>query len=508
MKKFCPVVALFLTFALLFSSCEKTNPGDDINEPDTKTSGIYRIDLEMDESDFKELLSNPTADIEKPTHVEIINKAGETIIDQDAGIKIFGGSSRGLQQKSFKIIARKDGYFEDAEEKEGTGYFNYPLFEDRIIKAGKNKGNVLEKYDSFILRNGGNDSLLHTACNPLDATLLRDGISNNLINALSENVDNQLSQFAELYINGKYYGLMDMKENLNEDYVRRIYGVDRDYVCVVKSELDTTRHCDNHSNGAECRFCNVWFYYETDEDEMCQNALSEWCELCEEIIQGIDSNDDTYNKLYEKLSSNVDLKSFLEYCVFYLYLANTDWPHNNLKLWKYCGEEDSNNYVTDGKWRFMTRDLDMSMGRYSSPELCPELNNVIDQDTFYRCLGNYVDGYSSYFSNEGINQLYPDSLYLQGLLAFCLRNDSFRSQFEEFTRNLASDETKKILIDIYNEAYDEAKPYIGKEIERWSDYIAATTEDWQDACIRIKGFINVRPSYFLKHLDLLLSFYK
>lgn len=113
---------------------------------------------------------------------------------------------------------------------------------------------MLDKYDSFILRNGGNDSLLHTAVDPTNATLLRDGVVNNFAQTWAPAVDCSLSRFAVVYINGAYYGLLDMRENLNEDYVKRVYGVDDADVAVIKSELDTTRHCELHANGGACRF--------------------------------------------------------------------------------------------------------------------------------------------------------------------------------------------------------------------------------------------------------------
>ncbi|UKI12191.1 MAG: hypothetical protein L6V84_05405 [Oscillospiraceae bacterium] len=106
--------------------------------------------------------------------MEIVTPAGKRVISQDAGLRLFGGSSRTLEQKSFKLIARKNGYFGEDAAYSGKGSFAYPLFAGRTVLAGENAGNVLDRYDSFILRNGGNDSLLHTAADPKAATLLRD----------------------------------------------------------------------------------------------------------------------------------------------------------------------------------------------------------------------------------------------------------------------------------------------------------------------------------------------
>ena len=468
-----------------------------------KSPEVWAIFITIDTSDLSEILASPNEKIEKPAHIIAVNRSGETVINQDAGVRLFGGSSRGLAEKSFKIIARKTGYFETTESYSGKGSFNYPLFENRLTASGE----LLDKYDSFILRNGGNDSMLHNSVDPLDATLLRDGVCNNFAAKVTTAVSSQLSQPAVLYINGEYYGLMDMKENLNEDYIKRIYNVSDDDVVVVKSELDTSRHCDEHNNGGECRFCDVWFFYETDDTKVAQNALNEWISLCKDAIACINASDSVYNTEFRKLSEKIDLTSFCEYMLLNLFLSNTDWPHNNVKLWKYTGAYDASNPVTDGRWRFMTRDMDMTLARYSSPDVLPELDSRAEVDTFRRCLGNYYTQYSDYYTDTEDNGLYPDSLYLQGLLAFCLRNDDFRSEFETTARRLASAECTELLSTEFESYYDAFSSSINAQINRWSDYASETRTDWETACNKIRDYIAARPQYFLEDLELLLSFF-
>ena len=47
-------------------------------------------------------------------------------------------------------------------------------------------------------------------------------------------------------------------------------------------------------------------------------------------------------------------------------------------------------------------------------------------------LGNYKNGAYKYDGN------YPDSLYLQGLLALCLKNEDFRARFLAFCDSLCT----------------------------------------------------------------------
>lgn len=467
---------------------------------------VYTVMISAAEADLQAMYARYNQKIERPAHVEIVTPEGKTVLSQDAGLRLFGGSSRSLEQKSFKLIARKQGYFGEEAAYTGKGSFAYPLFPERTVLSGAGAGQVLDRYDSFILRNGGNDSLLHTAVDPTNATLLRDGVVNQFARVHAPHVDASLSHFAAVYLNGRFYGLLDMRENQNEDYVKRIYGVDDTHVVVVKSELDTNRHCAVHSHGGACRFDNVWFYLETDPDQTSQDALRAWQTLCREAGEGMSLEGEAFRTLFQEVTAQVDLQSFLEYMALGMYTCNTDWPHNNVKLWKYTGEPVEGIPVTDGKWRFMTRDMDMALGRYASPYILPELDNRATVDTFWRTLGHYVEGYRALYEDEGETRLYPDSLGLQGLLAFCLKDADFRASFASFARTLATEQAQADLTAAYKSAMVQADPFMSAHIQRWG--ITTTYRQWQTACRQVALFIDKRPAYFLSYLDTAMGMYE
>ena len=475
------------------------------------TGKLYTVMISVADSDLNAMMDDVTAKIEKPAHVEIVNPAGETVISQDAGLRLFGGSSRKLDQKSFKLIARKTGYFGDDVGYEGTGSFKYPLFPDRTIKGGIKVGSVLDRYDSIVLRNGGNDSLVNTWCNPEYSTLLRDGMANNFAARVTEHLEYSLSHFAVVYINGEYYGILDMRENLNEDFVKRVWGVDDNDVVVIKSELDTSRACPNHrSDGAACRYCGSWFFYETGDSALEQSTLQDWITFCKGIVNKVNASDAVYNTAYTQFTEQVDIESMIEWYALNLYLCNTDWPHNNIKLWKYTGQPVDGIEITDGKWRFMTRDMDMTMGRYARTDLTAELDTRADVDVFYRTLGNYLD-YSRYYANEGPTQRYEDALYLQGIFAFCMRNDDFRHRFAAYCRELITAENQALLKSICNAMVTQVRSEIPAHITRWKDSLGNpdyTIADWNAARRSITDFLTARPAKFEEHLNRCLSMYQ
>ena len=469
-----------------------------------KTEGLhYTVMLTCDEDDLNAMYRDVHAKVERAAHAEILAPDGTRIISQDVGLRLFGGSSRALQQKSFKIIARKDGYFGD-EPYVGLGTFTYPFFSERTVIAGKNAGKVLDKYDSLILRNGGNDSLLATAADPDRPNMLRDGMSNEFIAKFAHNVQMSYAHFAAVYLNGEYYGILELRENQNEDYIKRLYGVDDNDVVVVKSELDTTRACEDHRDGSGCRFCGSWFFYETDEDAAAQQEMKDWIALCKKAAGAVNAAEAEYRKIFEEVSSKLDLRNALEYMACACYLVNTDWPHNNIRVWRYTGAPMDGVSITDGKWRFATRDMDFTMNRYDKGAPLPEIETTHTVDMFSWVLSNYVDGY-------GDQQQYTDALYLQGLFAFLMRDDTFRADFAEFCRTLASEEATAYLLALYEDAYGQLSPIVGDHINRWKGQVRGMISDarsWKRAASRIESFIEDRPAQFLKHLDKMLAMYE
>ena len=469
-----------------------------------QTAGLhYTVMLSCDEDDLNAMYRDVQAKVERAAHAEILAPDGTRIVSQDVGLRLFGGSSRGLQQKSFKIIARKDGYFGD-EPYVGAGTFSYPFFPERTVISGKNAGKVLDKYDGLILRNGGNDSLLATAADPDRPNMLRDGMANEFIAKFAPNVQMSYAHFAVVYLNGEYYGILELRENQNEDYIKRLYGVSDDDVVVVKSELDTTRACENHDNGGGCRFCGSWFFYETDEDTAAQKEMADWIALCKKAAGAVNASEAEYRKVFAEVESKLDLRNALEYMACACYLVNTDWPHNNIRVWRYTGEAVEGVAITDGKWRFATRDMDFTMGRYNKGANLPEIETTHMVDMFSWVLSNYVEGY-------GDQQQYTDALYLQGLFSFLMRDDTFRADFAEFCRTLASDEASAYLLSLYEAAYDQVDPIVGDHISRWKGSVRGMISDtraWRKAAARTKSFIDDRPAQFLKQLDKMLSMYE
>ncbi len=231
---------------------------------------------------------NFNQDWERPINIEYFDQNGILGFNQIAGTKIFGACSRRAEQKSLSIFARG---------KYGDNDFNYKLFEDKD----------LNEFKSFIIRNSGND---------IRHTMLRDGMMQTLVKDRMD-VDYQEYQPAIIYLNGKYWGILNIREKINEDYLEANHGVDSDSVDILFKHVIVVEGEDTH--------------YQNMMDFIRSNDLS-----------------DPDN--YEYVGTQMEINQFLNYYIAQIYYFNQDWPQGNIKYWR--------PQTPNGRWRWLLYDLD------------------------------------------------------------------------------------------------------------------------------------------------------
>lgn len=254
-------------------------------------SGIYALGPSAS-ANFPYFGANFWQDWEKPAQFEIIDTNGQNY-KANAGIKIFGGWSRGNAQKSFSLFARK---------KYGDSKFDYQIFPESDVVD----------YESFILRNSGND---------WEQTMLRDGYINSIIRFTG--VDYQQYRPAIGFINGEYWGIYNMREKISEHFISSHHDVPTDNISLLA-----------YNGGFE------------DNIELIHGSKNDFLEL----IQYISSNDMTKSDVFKVVSDWIDIEEYIKYQIIQIFIDNRDWPGNNVKLWRDNRE--------DGKWRWILYDAD------------------------------------------------------------------------------------------------------------------------------------------------------
>ncbi len=203
-------------------------------------------------------------DWERPIYIEYFDENRNLQFSQKAGVRIHGKSTRMFAQKSLKIYAR---------DKYGEKYFRYPILPERKIN----------KYKRFILRS--------TMTDWGDETMLSDVIAADAVRGL----DFEYMEWkpAVVFINGEYWGIHTIRDQVGAKYIQELTGIDDDSV-----------YCEE--------FLPEFF---PDEFEFVKN------------------NDFTSKEKYDELSKMFDIHSAIDYFIAMIFSANVDWPVQNIMAW-------------------------------------------------------------------------------------------------------------------------------------------------------------------------------
>ncbi len=256
-------------------------------------------------------------DAERKAYIEFYEPDGKLGFKSTVGIRINGNATRGFAQKSLRVCFR---------EKYGQGSINYALFPSNPVKI----------FSSFILRNSGND---------WDKTMFRDAFMQDLMK--NARLDIQDYRPSIVFINGEYWGIHNIRERFDENYLVNKYHIPADSITILELAGSLS------------------YGQKGDENDF------------KEILDFVKHNDLADAKNYEFIKSKIDLESFSDFLIANIYFCNSDWPNNNVKFWRYKTDKPlGNDSIRDGRWRWMLYDTDWGFGYnvLSTPN-----NNLLDK---------------------------------------------------------------------------------------------------------------------------------
>ncbi len=311
-------------------------------------------------------------DWERPIYFEYFDKQGNSLFKSAAGTKVFGGWSRANDIKSMSLFARS------CYEKKS---FKYPFFSERDNKS----------YKSVILRNSGDD---------WDNTYFRDAMMTGLMREID--IDRQAYQPTIVYLNGTYWGMLNMREKVNENYFANNYNfVDADKVDILEGNAWAGEGSADHYNN---------------------------------MISFIQSNNLSNNSNYDSVCKLMDITNFMDYEIAQIYLDNTDWPGNNIKFWR--------PQMANGKWRWVLFDTDFGFGIWNAENY---KNNTLD------------------FALETNGPNWPNPPWSTFLLRSLLKNNKFKNEFinrfaDRLNYNFLTDKVEYLIDSLSSNISDEI-PY-------------------------------------------------
>lgn len=153
---------------------------------------------------------------EMPGNVEIFDATGNTVLNQNIGLRVRGNATRNLSQKSFSVFAR--------EKYSGTGLFDADVF-----------GNGHEYHRLILMSDRDVPKVRHE----LHTELLKD-----------RKVETQQFIRCNVFLDGEYWGVYSIAEVYSEEYIYNHYGIPEEEVIFNDSlwPAELTELCANPDN--------------------------------------------------------------------------------------------------------------------------------------------------------------------------------------------------------------------------------------------------------------------
>lgn len=234
---------------------------------------------------------------ERMSYISFFDSDRNQLLSGNYGIRIQGGSSRGMAEKSLNIFAR---------EEYGTACIPGELLFGMDCNLG-----------SVNLYSGGQAA----------GTKLNDYLVNNL--ACELDVATRINMPYALFLNGEYWGWYWLQPRFEEEYFQYVYGVYGENVVSVKHDSLEIGHKD------DLTLYQAMFSFISEEN------------------MGVNEN-------YEEAAGLIDVKSFIDYYATEIYIANMDWPWGNDAKWRTRNKANSEYSDGKWRWILFDVNLSMS----------------------------------------------------------------------------------------------------------------------------------------------------
>jgi len=365
---------------------------------------------------------------EWPLHLEVFLPGQGRVLAQNAGWRIHGGATRTYPQKSFRLYARNQ--YDDINS------FDLPFFPGLKNRVD---GSPITSFRRLTLRNSGQDAAkdprIHTG---ESGTRIRDAFLQRLMEPLD--LDRQAYEPAVLFLNGEYWGMINIRERYDAHYIASHYQIDEDDVAILS--LDNILEA-----GAP-----------TD-----RRALRE-------LREYMDENDLNLDEHFAYVKERLDIQNFIYYYMAQIFIGNYDWPGNNIRYWRKRTPVSGPGAPAghDGRWRFLVYDLDFGCRRLH--------NNTLAHAT------------------SPTQQTWSNAEWSTIMLRNLLENEQFQTRFiNAFADHMNTSFKPNVVDEIIDSYYGRILPYFPEHIHRWP-YTGDTSPEF------MKDFFVERPAVMQDHL--------
>jgi len=374
---------------------------------------------------------------ERPAHIEFFETSGKLGFSLDTGLRIHGGWTRKYPQKSFRLYA---------DHNNDIGEIKYEIFPGL---RGTGTGKKIKSFERLILRNSGND---------WTAALFRDEMMQSLVSHLK--IDTQAYRPCIVFLNGEYWGIYHIRERFDDKYLKAHYDLDDDKVAI----LDV---------------------YETLEVQ--EGDSTDVLAYTNDVINYLKTHSITEKSTYEYIKTKIDIENYIDYYVAEIFFGNTDWPGNNVAIWRYKTDDGQYHpeapYGQDGRWRWMLKDTDFGFGLYGKS---------VSHDTLAYAAGDRREGTAN-------------AEWAVFLFKTLLKNEEFRNEFiNRFADQLNTSFVPSRVVSVINDVVSTLEPEMQEHTDRWP-FIKLTATNffdttWSQEVNWIRDYAYNRPANVRQHI--------
>ncbi|MFC4872240.1 CotH kinase family protein [Negadavirga shengliensis] len=361
---------------------------------------------------------------ERPVHAEFFSTEGELEFSQNLGMRIHGGGSRSRPMKGFRLYARND-YDEQNS-------MVYPFFQGGTDIYGA----PMDDHKHLLVRMGGD---------------LMDVFSDAATHRIMQpaKVEVQRSLPVVHFFNGEYWGVANIRDRTNDHFLSKKYLIERDNLVILAAPW-------GQGNSSQVETDNP-------EDILLYRAL----------YNHVTGRDMSEAENYKTFEDRVDVLSYIDYNVLFIYLSNSDWyGEKHFNYWRVKNPNDRP--YQDGKWRFMVWDFD------AAPHGGPEFDMLI----------NFIH------PEGGGNQFASGDPEKTAMLRSLLQNEEFKHLFlNRFADHINTIFRPERMEPILRDTYEKVRSELEEHERRWH-YQWATEQKLNNYI----HFAHHRPSHQFQQL--------
>jgi hypothetical protein len=385
---------------------------------------------------------------ERPINLEYFAPGGQRQFDVKAGIRIHGNFSRLFSpKKSYRFYFR--------QEYGGPEQIEYPFFEDTPVT----------KFDTLVLRAGFQDTFVHRniperADRHHTAKYISDQVARNLHRDMGQPIAH--GRWVLLYLNGEFWGLYNLTEYIDLDFLRSYSEPEAEWDIIVKES--------GWENGQ-------WY----SREEMRDGGYGGWLEN----QNWMGSADFTKWESIGEWEWRVDKENIFSYMFLQAYVQHTDWPGAN---WVVYRRWDSGADGNEQKWRMMVWDTEDSFGGGE--------DNRVDMNTLERVYSPH-DSITRILEKAFIGSCYLKNDFVQRAREY-LGIENLNNRPANEVGQLSKERVKA---EITRQA-DLVRPFIALETQRWAPDLPGV-DIFNQNIANMLHFVDVREEVILEHLRIL-----